>query len=68
VTDLSIVSALTQQFVDVWGTRTAQAIGAVIVLGFAGYYLLFDAGTFGLAGGVVFLVTGALMLYDVLVE
>lgn len=59
---------LTQQLVDGWGTRTAQAVGAVIVLGFAGYYLLFDAGTFGLAGGVVLLATGALMLYDLLVD
>ncbi|WP_394741149.1 hypothetical protein [Natronococcus roseus] len=62
------MSTLTRQLVDAWGTRTARAIGAVIVLGFAGYYLLLDAGTFALAGGVVFLATGALMLYDLLVE
>ncbi|ELY59689.1 hypothetical protein C491_04956 [Natronococcus amylolyticus DSM 10524] len=62
------MSTLTRQLVDAWGTRTAQAIGAVIVLSFAGYYLLLDAGTFALAGGAVFLATGVLMLYDLLVE
>jgi hypothetical protein len=68
VTNNSVVSTLTQQLVDGWGTRTVQAVGTVIVLGFGVYYLLSDAGTFDLAGGAVLLAVGTLMLYDLLVE
>lgn len=68
VTNHSPVSTLTQQLADGWGTRAVQTIGTVVVLGFGMYYLLSDAGTFDLAGGVVLLAVGTLMLYDLLVE
>ena len=62
------MATLTQQLVDFWGTRTAQAIGTVIVLGLGGYNLLYDTGTFALPSGIVFLAVGLLMLYDLLAE
>lgn len=62
------MSTLTKQVIDFWGTRTAQAIGVVIVLGVGGYNLLYDSGTFALVSGVVLLAAGLLMLYSLLVE
>jgi hypothetical protein len=62
------MSTLAKQVVDFWGTRTAQAIGVVIVLGVGGYNLLYDTGTFALVSGVVLLVVGLLMLYGLLVK
>ncbi|MFC4989055.1 hypothetical protein [Saliphagus infecundisoli] len=60
------MSTLTQQLVDFWGSRTAQAIGAVVILGLGGYTLLYDTGTFALVSGVMFLSMGLLMLYELL--
>lgn len=60
------MSTLTQQLVDLWGTRTAQVIGTVVILGLGGYNLLYDTGTFALVSGVMFLSVGLLMLYDLL--
>ena len=62
------MSTLTQQVFDFWGTRTAQAVGTVIIFGLGGYNLLSDTGTFALVSGVVFLGVGLLMLFDLLTE
>ncbi|MFC4989347.1 hypothetical protein [Saliphagus infecundisoli] len=62
------MSSLVQQVIDFWGTRTAQAIGTVVVLSISAYTLVYDTGMYALISGIVTLAVGLLMLYDLLAE
>jgi hypothetical protein len=62
------MSTLTQQVFDFWGTRTAQAIGSMILLVLGVYDLLSGTAPFTLVSGVLFLGVGLLMLVDLLTE